>query len=252
MKITIGYFYPELLNLYGDHGNVEILVARAQARGIETEVIEISTHTQLDQVTMDRVNLLFMGGGPDAAQEEMYTDLTTQKAPFLKKYVEDGGMSLLICGSYQLFGHYYQDANGDKLEGLGVLDLYTQHFGKDKPRCIGNVVARMTDQLRLEMEPFNATLHTLVGFENHGGRTYLGDSVQPFAHIQKGHGNNGESGEEGARYKNTFGTYLHGPILSKNPHLADYCIAKAVGATELERLDDTLIYAAHEHAKQLQ
>lgn len=251
MKLTIGYFYPELLNLYGDHGNVEILVSRARARGIETEVIEISTRTQLDPPTMDRVNLLFMGGGPDAAQEEMYTDLVSQKAPFLKKYVEDGGVSLLICGSYQLFGHYYQDANGDKLEGLGVLDLYTQHFGKDKPRCIGNVVARMTDELRGEMEPFNKMGDTLVGFENHGGRTYLGDGLQPFASVERGHGNNSESGQEGARYKNTFGTYLHGPILSKNPHFADYLIAKAIGATELQRLDDALIAAAHEQAKKL-
>lgn len=247
--LTIGYFYPELLNLYGDHGNVEILVARAKARGITTEVIEISTHTQLDQATMDRVNLLFMGGGPDAAQEDMYQDLVGPKAPLLKKYVENGGVSLLICGSYQLFGHYYQDSNDERLEGLGVLDLYTQHFGKDKPRCIGNVVARMTDKLAREVEPFNQIGDTLVGFENHGGRTYLGDGIEPFAHIQKGHGNNSEDGTEGVRYKNTFGTYLHGPILSKNPHFADYLIAKAVDVDSLDPLDDGLIQTAHNRAK---
>lgn len=253
MKLTIGYFYPKLLNLYGDDGNVQILKDRAEKRGIEVEVLEITPDTLLDDEMKNRINLVFMGGGPDSSQKGMYEDLVKNKGPFLKKYIENNGVGLFICGSYQLLGKYYKSANGDKLDGLGIFDLYTEHPGKNKERCIGNVVCEINKSL-LEDPVFknvNNVGEALVGFENHGGRTFISEDSQNFAKVITGHGNNLEDDTEGLIYRSAIGTYLHGPILSKNPHLADYLIAKALGLNNLERLDDSLIISAHTASRKL-
>lgn len=250
MKLTIGYFYPEELNLYGDTGNVEILLSRAGQRGIETELIKIDSSTNLSDELMRRINLVFMGGGPDAGQKQMYQDLIVNKGPKLKKYIQSSGTALFICGSYQLMGKYYKAADGSRLEGLGIFDFYTEHPGIDKKRCVGNIVCELEDSL-LEDKTFknvNKTGSTIVGFENHGGRTYLNidnKDIKPFAHVVSGFGNNLKDKTEGAHYKNAIGTYFHGPILSKNPHIADYLIAAALGLENLDDLDDTTINKAH-------
>lgn len=253
MKLTIGYFYPKLLNLYGDGGNVEILAGRAKRRGFDVEVIEISLESTLGLQMMKDINIVFMGGGPDSSQKRMYGDLVKKKGPFLKEYIENGGCGLFVCGSYQLLGNYYKAADGSFLEGLEIFDLYTESFGQRKPRCIGNVICEIARELRTD-PVFNAVNKiglTLVGFENHGGRTYLGREMLPFAEVLMGHGNNSEDTTEGVLYKNSIGTYLHGPVLARNPHLADYLIAKSLNLDELEELDDSLILSAHTASKKL-
>lgn len=247
MKLTIGYFYPKLLNLYGDDGNVQILSHRAKARGVDVEVVSVTPETNLTAKEMSSLDIIFMGGGPDSSQKGMYEDLLKNKGPYLREFIEDFGVALFICGSYQLLGKYYKASDGEVLEGLGVFDIYTEHFGSKKPRCIGNVVCDISEELR-HIEIFNAVNKvgtTLVGFENHGGRTYLGKKMLPFAKVVMGHGNNSEDGTEGVLYKNSIGTYLHGPILARNPHLADYLIARSLGLDQLEGLDDSLILSAH-------
>lgn len=251
-KLTIAYFYHDLLNLYGDTGNVEILVWRAKNRDYPVEVINISTDTKITSELASKIDLIFMGGGPDAGQKSMYEDLKNDKAPFLKDFAESGKPGLFICGSYQLLGHYYKAADGSVLEGLGIFDMYTQHFGNDKPRCIGNTVAEINATL-LDDPTFDAVNRidkNIVGFENHGGRTYLGKNVLPLAKISKGFGNNAEDLTEGAIYKSSIGSYFHGPLLARNPHIADFLIAKALNLSQDEifnfyNIDDTLINSAH-------
>jgi CobQ-like glutamine amidotransferase family enzyme len=253
-KLTIGYFYKEELNLYGDTGNVEIIAHRANQRGLNAEIKVVGLHDSVTSPLMHEIDILFMGGGPDAGQKKMYEDLLQNKGSYIKDHIESGKVGLFICGSYQLLGKYYKSADGSILEGLSVLDYYTQHFGHDKPRCTGNVVAKINSTL-LNDPVFSANNRigaTLVGFENHGGRTYLGKDLKSLASVEMGFGNNGEDKTEGLFYKNTFGTYLHGPILSRNPHLADYLIAKSLGFEKLDVLDDTFIISAHTASKKLE
>ncbi len=253
MKLTLGYFYPKELNLYGDNGNVEILCSRARSRNIGVEILEINSDTKITSELAKKINIVFMGGGPDSGQKTMYEDLIKIKGPFLKEYIGAGGVGLFICGAYQLLGNYYKAADSSILEGLGAFDLYTESFGRNKPRCIGNVVCEIGRELKNDMvfNSVNRIGTTLVGFENHGGRTYLGKEMLPLARILTGNGNNGEDKTEGVLHKNSVGTYLHGPVLSKNPHLADYLLAKALGLSGLEQLDDALIFSAHTAAKKL-
>ncbi len=245
-KLKIGYFYSDLLNLYGDNGNVEILLYRALRRGYATELVYVGLDTKLDSSVMSGINLIFMGGGPDASQQNLYQDLVENKGPYIRDYVEQGGVGLFICGSYQLFGHYYKAADQSILGGLGIFRLHTEHFGNHKSRCIGNIC--IESSLNLDDATFG---NTLVGFENHGGRTYLDSGTKPFGRVLGGFGNNGEDFTEGAMYKNAIGTYLHGPILSKNPHFADYLLKKSLGVEELPILEDNLIHIAHDQAKKL-
>ncbi len=246
-KLRIGYFYPDLLNLYGDDGNVQILVYRAKKRGFDAEVVPISVETTLDETLMNSFNLIFAGGGPDSSQKGMYLDLLKNKGHFIKNFIEDGGVGLFICGSYQLLGNYYKSADGSRLEGLGVFNMHTEHFGNKKPRCIGNVVCEINQDTisEIEFKSTNLVGKTLVGFENHGGRTYLEKGTKSFAKVITGNGNNSEDSTEGAIYKNSIGTYMHGPLLARNPHLADYLIAKGLGLESLDLLDDDLILSAH-------
>lgn len=248
MKLVIGYFYKEDLNLYGDNGNVEILVSRARARGFDTSVVIVDKNITGEVLKNENINLIFMGGGPDSGQKEMYQDLIGDKKDFLNEYINSGGVGLFVCGSYQLLGKYYKASDGSVLEGLSVFDFYTQSFGPTKPRCIGNVICKISDQLLNDplFKKVNKIGDTLVGFENHGGRTYLGVDLMPLATVTSGHGNNSQDKTEGLLYKNIIGTYLHGPVLSKNPHLADYLIAKALNIDELVPLDDKYIISAHQ------
>ncbi len=244
LNLTIGWLYPQLMNIYGDRGNVLVLQKRCQWRNIDTKVQYLDlgfNHKQLQNC-----DLILMGGAQDRQQQAVSEDLFKAKE-IIKNLIEKGVPGLYVCGAYQFLGNYYQEANGNKIEGLKIFDLYTKSPGDRKKRLIGNAAFKSTD---LD--------YTLIGFENHGGRTYLGKNIKPFGKVVKGFGNNGEDGFEGAVYKNSFGTYLHGPILPKNPVFADYLIQKALEVKYgkiigLEKLDDVLEENARiEIAKRLQ
>ena len=224
MELNICHLYPDLLNVYGDVGNILILKNRAESRGIKVNVIDISLKNDFKSEDMD---IVFFGGGQDYEQSIVSEDLKNNKKEELTKYIEDGKVLLAICGGYQLLGKYYRAPNGERLEGLGLLDIYTE--GGDN-RFIGNTVI------------YNeATDETYVGFENHSGRTYIND-LKPLGKCIYGYGNNGEDGYEGCIYKNTFCTYFHGSLLSKNPELADrmlkLALDKKYGDVLLTPIDD--------------
>ncbi len=235
-SLRLGHLYPRLMNIYGDRGNIVCLQRRCRLRGIDLEVVSLDIGEQLSSEALD---MLFMGGAQDREQRLVADDLAGVKANGLRVAVEDGVVFLAVCGGYQLAGHFYRGADGDELRGAGVLDLHTVHPGPKARRLIGNLAAEWEDGL-------------LVGFENHGGRTYLGPGVEPLARVVKGFGNDGRSGYEGARYKNAFGTYLHGPLLPKNHVFADRLVALALrrkyGAVPLPPLDDALEERAHRAA----
>lgn len=238
MKIRICHLYPDLLDLYGDRGNIMVLSARTQWRGIESEVQKVSLGEPLD---FRRLDILFIGGGSDREQNILVQDLMKRENE-LKAAIEDGLVVLSICGGYQLLGQYYQTADGTRIPGLGILDLWTVAGPK---RLIGNVVVDCAGR-QFPSHKFS----TLVGFENHSGKTFLGSELQSLGRVLHGNGNNGEDGGEGVRYKNVFGTYLHGPLLPKNPHLADLLLELALmrrGILEpLASLDDQLEEKAHQ------
>ena len=210
MELTICHLYPDLLNVYGDVGNVLILKHRASLRGIDVNIINSSLGDTLDK---DNIDIIFFGGGQDFEQSIVSDDLNNVKKQPLTEYVEEDKVLLAICGGYQLLGKYYTAPNGEKIEGLGILDIYTE--GGDT-RFIGN-----TEILN---EEFN---ETYVGFENHSGRTYI-NNHKPLGKCIHGFGNNGSDGYEGCIYKNTFGSYFHGSFLSKNPEFADRLLTLAL------------------------
>jgi CobQ-like glutamine amidotransferase family enzyme len=231
--LRLGHLYPTLMNVYGDRGNIICLQRRCGRRGIDLQVTALGLRAPLDREEFD---LLFMGGAQDREQRLVSDDLVRMKGPALRAAAEAGVVVLAVCGGYQLAGHFYRGADGEELRGAGVLDLQTVHPGPRAKRLIGNLVARWSGG-------------ELAGFENHGGRTYLGPGCEPLAEVVKGFGNDGESGFEGARYKNVFGTYLHGPLLPKNPEFADHLISLALarryGEGALAPLDDALETRAH-------
>jgi CobQ-like glutamine amidotransferase family enzyme len=210
-QLTLGHLYPDQLNLYGDRGNILVLRQRCQQRGIALRVVDLGIG---DALAPDEYDMLFIGGGQDKEQAPVAQDLLEIKGIGLWAAIEDDMPVLAVCGGYQLLAHYYRPANGPDMRGLGVFDAWTIHKGPRVARCIGNIAIS-----------WNGT--TLVGFENHGGRSYLG-SAQPLGKVLKGHGNNSEDGTEGAVYRNTYGTYLHGSLLPKNPHFADHLIGLAL------------------------
>ncbi|ACX51596.1 CobB/CobQ domain protein glutamine amidotransferase [Ammonifex degensii KC4] len=215
--LTVCHLYPDLLNLYGDRGNVTVFLRRCQWRGIPVRLWEVRFGESVD---FTKVDFLFLGGGSDREQQLVVTDLLPRLAN-LRQAIEEGLVVLAVCGGYQLLGHYYQTAQGEKLPGLGILDLYTE---AGEGRLIGDIAVEVQMGGRSQI---------LCGFENHSGRTYLG-RVSPLGRVLRGFGNNGWDGTEGARYKNVFGTYLHGPLLPKNPAFADYLISLALGRRGLE------------------
>ncbi len=234
VTLTLAHLYPEQLNLYGDRGNILTFLRRATWRGIDLRVVPVGIGDRFDPASYD---LIFFGGGQDKEQDEVAGDLRQSKGAALRDAVEAGVPTLVVCGGYQLFAKFYRPAEGPELEGIGIFDAWTIHKGKKVPRCIGNVALGWGTS-------------TLVGFENHGGRTYLGPSAQPLGKVLAGHGNNSEDHLEGCVYRNAFGTYLHGSLLPKNPNFADYLIRLALLrkgiATPLPSLDDSLEWRAHE------
>lgn len=225
-NLTIGWLYPELMNVYGDRGNIIVLKKRCEWRGIKVSVKNLNPG--FDEKELGKCDLLMMGGAQDRQQAIVNKDLKRIKDS-LSFAIENGTPGLYVCGGFQFLGKYYKEADGTIVEGLGIFDLFTQN-PIDKPRLIGDVV----------IEPLVEGLDELiVGFENHGGRTILGDKIKPFGKVLKGHGNN-DDGFEGAVYKNSSGTYLHGPILPKNPELADHLIKLALKTSELQPLDDEI------------
>lgn len=233
MELNICHLYPDLLNVYGDMGNILVLKHRAELRGIKVNVINVSLG---DQFNKDTYDIVFFGGGQDYEQSIVSNDLINMKREPLKAYIEEDKVLLAICGGYQLLGKYYATPTGEKLEGLGILDIYTE---SGDTRFIGNTV--------IYNEEFN---ETYVGFENHSGRTYIGD-LKPLGKCIHGYGNNGESGYEGCIYRNTFCSYFHGSLLSKNPELADrflkLSLEKKYESVTLEPLDDILEIKAKEN-----
>lgn len=245
-SITIGWLYPELMSTYGDRGNMLVLQKRCALRGIGCVVKSIDFQTE--EKNIEKVDLVFGGGAQDRQQGILIDDLRKRKGPVLKRLLENNVPGLFVCGSPQLLGSFYMTGDGKKLEGLGLFAMESKHFGNDKPRCIGNMVISISDAYRVEGLPYK---NTVVGFENHGGRTYLGTGLQPFGTVLVGSGNNGEDTTEGAVYKNWIATYSHGPLLAKNPHIADFLIAKTLEIKyrkkiKLVKLDDTLMWKAHE------
>lgn len=227
MKLVIGHMYPDLLNLYGDRGNILTLKRRCEWRGIDVEVKPIMVDTKTNFTDVD---ILFLGGGSDREQKIVSDDLTLKRAKNLKAAINDYLTVLSICGGYQLLGKYYKTGTGNKLPGIGALDAYT---------VAGN--RRMIENVIIEAD-INGIKFKMVGFENHSGKTYL-ENIKPLGTVISGNGNNGEDHMEGAMYKNTYGTYLHGPVLPKNPEFADILIQSAInrkyGKKEIAPLDDS-------------
>lgn len=237
ITLELAYLYPTLLNIYGDRGNVLTLRKRCEIRGISLNITAIGID---EDVAYGKFDIYFIGGGQDQQQTLVSSDLQLKKKS-LAQAIESNAVFLAICGGYQLLGKYYKTNDGVELKGIDAMDLYT--IAGDK-RMIGNVLC-------IEME----SKKTITGFENHSGRTYLGKSIKPLAKVIRGGGNNGEDKFEGVRYKNVFGTYLHGSLLPKNPHLADKIIELALRRKGLKmpevKIDDTFEILAHKKAIKL-
>ena len=235
LNLTIGHLYGDLMNTYGDDGNIIALKKRCEWRGIEVKVKKIPLKEKLK---VGEVDLYFFGGGQDQGQVLVAKDLQSGTKNQLKKDVQSGVPVLAICGGYQLLGDYYKPHEGPKLAGLGLFPIYTE---ASDVRMIGNIVVNCE--------------FTLVGFENHSGKTFLKEGAKPLGKVIKGFGNNGEDKTEGCIYKNAIGCYMHGSLLPKNPQLADWLIQKALEVKyskkiELEPLDDELEEKAHNFAVQ--
>lgn len=208
MKLTIGHLYPDLLNLYGDRGNIQCFRKRLEWRGMEAEVIPFLSG---DSIDFSKLDIVLLGGGSDREQELVCGQLKNIQKDF-KEYVENDGVVLAVCGGYQLLGKYYK-TDKKLIEGLSILNITTEW---EPERLIRNIV--------LNSSLFDTPV---VGFENHGGRTFIGEHT-PFGKVFYGLGNTGKSGYEGVIYKNVIGTYLHGPLLPKNPHVCDYLLERAL------------------------
>lgn len=236
MELKICHLFPDILNLYGDGGNIVCLKKRLEWRGIEAVVTELPLGGTADLTSFD---IFFIGGGQDFEQDVMLADLERGRAADIRAAVDDGKVFLAICGGYQILGNYYTDRDGVQRDFIGAADFHT--VGQ-KERMIGDFFFRCLPE---------SGGSTVVGFENHSGSTYLGEGVSALGTIIKGFGNNGEDKTEGVRYKNIFGTYSHGPLLPKNPELADFILNLAIDrkypGASLTELDDTMEKAAHDH-----
>jgi lipid II isoglutaminyl synthase (glutamine-hydrolysing) len=249
MKIAIGWLYPTLMSTYGDRGNVICLQRRCQWRGIEVEIVPFTRETTPEALA--QVDIIVGGGAQDRQQEIVMRDLQGEKAQALKTKLDQGTPGVFTCGSPQLLGHYYEPALGKRIDGLGLLDMVSQHPGINAQRCIGNLVFEITaEPIASELEAMLGEKPVAIGFENHGGRTYLND-VQPLGKVIKGYGNNGKDKSEGAFYQNAIATYSHGPLLPKNPFIADWLLKKALQRKyepeiKLMAIDDSLAVAARQ------
>ena len=236
MRIRVGHLYPEYLNIYADRGNIAVLARRATLRGHDLEVVSISVG---DEVRPDQHDLLYIGGGQDREQALIAPDLAA-KGPRIEAAVAGGAALLAVCGGYQLLGRGYLGRHGDSMPGIG---LFPHETVAGERRMIGDVL------LECELDPGEP--RTIAGFENHAGRTRLDPGAVPLGRVVAGFGNDGESGYEGVRVGRAIGTYLHGPLLPRNPWLADWLLSQALAhATggdppELEPLPDRLEAEAH-------
>ena len=237
MELRICHLYPDVLNLYGDRGNILCMTKRLESRGIESRVTRCGIG---DDVDFSKQDLFFIGGGQDFEQEVLLEDLRKSKQKEILAAIEDGKAFLCICGGYQMLGHYYETSDGNRCEFLGAVDLYTK-ADTSAARMIGNYAFRTGK---------DSGDSIVVGFENHSGKTRLGNGVEPLGTVLRGYGNNGEDHTEGVRHKNVFGTYSHGPVLPKNPAFCDTILKTALerkyGEASLSPLDDTLELAAHD------
>jgi lipid II isoglutaminyl synthase (glutamine-hydrolysing) len=235
VRIVVGHLFPDYLNIYADRGNIAVLERRAAWRGHELEVRALGLD---DAVRPGEHDLYYIGGGQDREQELIAPALAA-KGEALRAAAAGGAAVLGVCGGYQLLGRFYRDQSGDELPGVGLLPLHTV---AGKSRMIGDVL------LECELEP--GDVRTLAGFENHAGRTYLDEGAEPLGRVVAGFGNDGESGYEGCRVGRAVGTYLHGPLLPRNPWLADWLLAQALAhrtgeLPELAPLLDELEAEAH-------
>jgi CobQ-like glutamine amidotransferase family enzyme len=230
--LRVCHLYPEHLNIYADRGNIAVLRARCEWRGIAFEAVGCGPGDALPDA-----DLYYVGGGQDRDQLLVAADLV-ERATDLRSAIDSGAWLLAVCGGYQMLGHYYRGHRGDEMRGTGLVDLVTE---AGQTRMIGNIA------IDCELHPGQPL--TVVGFENHAGRTRLGDGVRPLGRVLHGHGNNGRDGGEGVVAGRIVGTYIHGPLLPKNPALADVLVAEALrrrsGAVDLEPLDDRLEHSAH-------
>ena len=233
-ELRVCALYPDLMNIYADRGNMLLLQRRCAWRGIG---FRLDAAGLGDGVDPDAHDLFYIGGGQDRDQALCARDLATVKRDALHAAADAGMVVLAVCGGYQLLGHSYQ-LGEEELPGVGLVDLHTVR--EPGPRLIGNVAI----EVELDGEPA-----VLAGFENHGGRTYLGAGAQPLGRVLSGHGNNDRDGFEGVRRDHVIGTYLHGPLLPKNAYFADWLIATALGLDRLEPLDDSLESEAHREAR---
>jgi CobQ-like glutamine amidotransferase family enzyme len=225
--------YPDLMNIYADRGNIAVLRARCEWRGLGFELSASGIGERLDPSSAD---LFYMGGGQDRDQAAVARDMVETKRDALHEAADRDAVVLAVCGGYQLLGHGYQMGD-EELPGVGLVDLRTVR--SSGPRLIGNCA--------IEAD-LGAGKRVIAGFENHGGRTHLGSGERPFGRVLRGHGNNGDDGFEGVLRRNVIGTYLHGPLLPKNVWLADRLIELAL-EVELEPLDDAFEDAAHQSAR---
>ena len=235
MRLSLVHLYPDLMNVYGDRGNIITLQRRCAWRGIELTVTPVGLH---DPMRSDDCDLVFFGGGQDREQAAVSPDFVRHKGGPIREAVESGAVVLAVCGGYQLLGHTYTTVDGEELAGVGVFDVRSLPGPR---RHIGNIVVQ-TD--------VEGTSRTLVGFENHSGRTLLGPNVRPLGRTLVGSGNNGEDGTEGAIYRDAYGCYMHGSLLPKNPWFADHLIGRALRRrhgpdASLPPLDDRLEEQAH-------
>lgn len=240
MELNICHLYPDILNLYGDRGNIITMKRRLEDRGIKVNIDECSIGQPLNA---DKYDIFFIGGGQDFEQEVLLRDLSSGKAQDIRTAVEEEKTFLAICGGYQMLGEYYKTWDGVQLDFIGAIGVHT--IGA-KERMIGNYMFRTTPE---------SGDTVVVGFENHSGKTYLSEQVAPLGMMLSGNGNNGEDKTEGARYKNVFGTYSHGSLLPKNPVLCDFILQTALnhrydGAEPLAPLDDTLELNAHRYMQE--
>ena len=236
--LRICHLYPEHLNIYADRGNIAVLRYRCERRGIGFAVAGSGPGDPLPEA-----DLYYLGGGQDRDQVAVAGDLVG-KADDLRAAVDGGAAVLAVCGGYQLLGHGYRGHAGDDMPGTGLVDLVTE---AGPSRMIGNIA------IRCELDAGDP--HTIVGFENHAGRTRLGAGVEPLGRVLHGNGNNGSDGGEGVRAGRVIGTYIHGPLLPKNPWLADWLIQASLerrhGAVALDALDDALEIEAHRVAERI-
>jgi CobQ-like glutamine amidotransferase family enzyme len=233
-RIVVGHLYPSYLNIYADRGNIAVLSARAAWRDVELDVRMIEP----GEPTPGDVDLFYVGGGQDREQSLIAPDLAARGAA-IREAVADGATALAVCGGYQLLGRFYRDRSGAEQPGAGVLPLHTV---AGERRMIGDVL------LECELDP--GSVRTLAGFENHAGRTILDEGAEPLGRVVSGFGNDGESGFEGCRLDRALGTYLHGPLLPRNPWLADWLLAQALGhrtaeVPDFDPLPDELEAQAH-------